>query len=219
VITLAIDASTYGGSVCLTRERKLIAARDVAMRDSQRERLMPAVRDVLAEAEIDASGVDRIVCGSGPGSFTSLRIAAAIAKGLAMAAGKPLYAVSSLALMVGAVEPLLPPGEYIATLDALRGEYYVTACSVDEGGQIVDVTRVMLADASDLDGLERAGRTLVGERGRVRAAPNARGVVRVEPLLDRDGPADLALWEPDYGRVAEAQRRWEAVHGRAMPHA
>jgi hypothetical protein len=38
-------------------------------------------------------------------------------------------------------------------------------------------------------------------------------------LLERDGPVDLASWEPDYGRVAEAQRRWEAAHGRAMPHA
>ena len=201
------------------RGQQVITARDVAMRDSQRERLMPAVRDALAEAELEASRLDRIVCGSGPGSFTSLRIAAAIAKGMAMAAGKPLYAVSSLALMLGAVEPALAPGEYVATLDALRGEYYVSSCTVGEGGAVVDATPVTLADAGDVDGLERTGRTLVGERGRVRAVPNARGVVRVEPLLEREGPANLALWEPDYGRVAEAQRRWEAAHGRAMPRA
>ena len=219
MITLAIDASTYGGSVCVTRGHQVIAARDVAMRDSQRERLMPAVRDALAEAELDASRLDRIVCGSGPGSFTSLRIAGAIAKGMAMAAGKPLYAVSSLALMVGAVDPPLPSGEYVATLDALRGEYYLSSCTMNERGQVVDATPVTLADASDLDGLERTGRTLVGERGRVRAVPNARGVVRVEPLLERDGPANLGLWEPDYGRIAEAQRRWEAAHGRVMPRA
>ncbi|MDF1506325.1 hypothetical protein, partial [Roseisolibacter sp. H3M3-2] len=30
-------------------------------------------------------------------------------------------------------------------------------------------------------------------------------------------PVDLALWEPDYGRKAEAQVRWEAEHGRALP--
>jgi tRNA threonylcarbamoyladenosine biosynthesis protein TsaB len=219
VITLAIDASTYGGSVCVTRGQNIIAARDVAMRDAQRERLMPAVGDALAEARLDASGLDRIVCGSGPGSFTSLRIAAAIAKGLAMAAGKPLVAVSSLALMVGAVEPPLPPGEYVAAIDALRGEYYLASCTVGERGEVIDVAAVTLADASEADRLERTGRALVGERGRVRAAPNARGVVRVEPLLQRDGPADLALWEPNYGRLAEAQRRWEAAHGRSMPRA
>ena len=36
---------------------------------------------------------DRIVCGAGPGSFTSLRIAGAIAKGLAFACDRPLFAV------------------------------------------------------------------------------------------------------------------------------
>jgi tRNA threonylcarbamoyladenosine biosynthesis protein TsaB len=219
VITLALDASTYAGSVCVTRGQKVIAARDVAMRDTQRERLMPAVSDALAEARLDPLSLDRIVCGSGPGSFTSLRIAAAIAKGLAMAAGKPLYAVSSLALMVAAVEPPLPAGEYVATLDALRGEYYLTSCTVGDGGDVVDVTPVTLADAAELDGLARGGRTLVGERGRARAVPNARGVVRVEPLLEREGPANLELWEPEYGRLAEAQRRWEAAHGRPMPRA
>jgi tRNA threonylcarbamoyladenosine biosynthesis protein TsaB len=217
VITLAIDASTYGASVCIARGRDIIVARDVAMRDAQRERLMPAVGDALAEARLDPSDLDRIVCGSGPGSFTSLRIAAAIAKGLALAAGKPLYAISSLALMLAAVEPPLPPGEYVATLDALRAEYYVTSCTLGDGGEVVDATPVTLADAIELDGLERAGRTLVGERGSIRAVPSARGVVRVEPLLQRNGPANLALWEPDYGRVAEAQRRWEAAHGRPMP--
>jgi tRNA threonylcarbamoyladenosine biosynthesis protein TsaB len=32
----------------------------------------------------------------------------------------------------------------------------------------------------------------------------------------RSGPVDLAGWEPDYGRLAEAQVRWEAVHGRPL---
>ena len=196
-----------------------MAARDVAMRDPRGDRLMPGIDAALSEARLDVFGVDRVVCGGGPGSFTSLRIAAAIAKGLAMAAGKPLHAVSSLALMVGAVDPPLGPGEYVATLDALRGEYYLTSCTVGDSGDVVDVAPVTVADARELDEMEHAGRILVGERRHVRGVPKARGVVRIEPLLERDGPVDLALWEPDYGRVAEAQRRWEAAHGRAMPRA
>jgi tRNA threonylcarbamoyladenosine biosynthesis protein TsaB len=31
------------------------------------------------------------------------------------------------------------------------------------------------------------------------------------------GPVDLASWEPEYGRLAEAQVRWEAAHGRPLP--
>jgi tRNA threonylcarbamoyladenosine biosynthesis protein TsaB len=217
VITLAVDASTYTGSVCVTRSRDVLAAREVAMRDAHHERLMPAIADALGEAAVQMVDVDRIVCGAGPGSFTSLRIGAALAKGLAMATGKPLYAVSSMALMVGAVDPPLDPGEYIAALDALRGEFYVAPCLVDEMSDVVNVGPVSLMRLDELESLEQSGRATVGEGRRVRAAPKARGIVRVEALLGRDGSADLAMWEPGYGRVAEAQRRWEAAHGRALP--
>jgi tRNA threonylcarbamoyladenosine biosynthesis protein TsaB len=111
VITLALDASTYVGSVCIARGGDVWLARTVAMRDPRSERLMPAVAAALGDAAIGLADVDRIVCGEGPGSFTSLRIAASIAKGLAVAADRPRYAVSSLALMVAAVERPLGPGE------------------------------------------------------------------------------------------------------------
>ena len=217
MITVSLDASTYAGSVCVTDGRRVLAARDVPMRDTHRERLMPAVTETLAEAHVDVGDVGRIVCGAGPGSFTSLRIAAGIAKGLAMAAGKPLYAVSSLALMVGAAEPPLAPGEYMAALDALRGEHYVASCLVDATGEVADVGPVSLIRSGELESLEAAGRNTIGDGRRVRGRPNARGIVRVEALLERDGPVDLAAWEPAYGRVAEAQRRWEAAHGQVMP--
>ena len=98
MITLALDAATYTGSVCLARADEVLAARTVAMRDARSERLMPAVAAVLAEAGLSVRGVDRIGCGEGPGSFTNLRIAASIAKGLPSAAARPPHAVSSLAL-------------------------------------------------------------------------------------------------------------------------
>jgi tRNA A37 threonylcarbamoyladenosine modification protein TsaB len=53
VITLALDASTYAGSVCIVAGREVVAAREVQMRDSRSERLMPAVVAVLAEARGD----------------------------------------------------------------------------------------------------------------------------------------------------------------------
>src|SRR6185312_5552279 len=94
-----------------------------AMKGAEQERLMPAVASVLAQARRSLDEVDRIVCGGGPGSFTSLRIAGGIAKGLATGANKPLFAVPSLALMVAGAS--LGPGRYLAVLDALRGEFYV----------------------------------------------------------------------------------------------
>jgi tRNA threonylcarbamoyladenosine biosynthesis protein TsaB len=219
MIVLALDASTYAGSVCVAQDREVLSHRRVAMRDTRSERLMPAVAEALAEAGLQGGQVEKLVCGAGPGSFTSLRIAAAIAKGLATATGRPLYPVSSLALMAGAVEPPLGPGEYILVLDALRGEAYTTTCVVDDRGDVSDLGAVTLSTEADLARLERAARVLVGEGRDVKSAPDARGIVRTTALLERDGPADLRRWEPEYGRVAEAQRRWEAAHGRALSDA
>ncbi len=219
MITLALDASTYVGSVCVARGGEVVVAQTTPMRDARSERLMPAVASALAAAGASARSVDRIVCGEGPGSFTSLRIAASIAKGLALAADRPLYAVSSLALMVGAASPPLAAGEYAAVLDALRGEAYVAMCLVDETGQVTDVGRVALMPGNEIEDLERSGRRVVGPDRDRKATPDARGVVRTSVLLDRRGPVDLAGWEPGYGRVAEAQRRWEAAHGRSLPGA
>ena len=218
MIALALEASTYAGSVCVVRGREIIASRTVAMRDALWEQLMPAVAAALDDAGIGVRDLTRLVCGAGPGSFTSLRIAAAIAKGLAAATGCPLYAVSSLALMVAAADPPLPAGEYIAVLDALRGEVYAATCAVDAAGEVTGVGPLALVAASELTEHERLGRRLVGERARVPGTPHARGVARVGALLERAGPVDLTRWEPEYGRVAEAQRRWEAAHGRPLAH-
>jgi hypothetical protein len=49
------------------------------------------------------------------------------------------------------------------------------------------------------------------------ASPDARG--GVGPAALRLGPVDLDAWEPDYGRQAEAQVRWEFMHGRPLASA
>ena len=68
---------------------------------------MPAVAAVLDEAGIACRGLARVVCGAGPGSFTSLRIAAAIAEGTRVGGGRrprPLACVPSLAAHRGGAQ-------------------------------------------------------------------------------------------------------------------
>jgi tRNA threonylcarbamoyladenosine biosynthesis protein TsaB len=82
-LTLAIEASTYAASVALVNGERVLREMTVPMRDPKHEQLMPAVASTLGTTSVRE--LDAIVCGGGPGSFTSLRIAAAIAKGLAVA--------------------------------------------------------------------------------------------------------------------------------------
>ena len=159
------------------------------------------------------------MCGAGPGSFTSLRIAASIAKGIAMATDTPLFAVSSLALLVGGAE--LRPGRYIAALDALRAEFYVALYEVDAAGEIAELEPARLIAAEHLESLATSLAAVIvtpsDVSGAVRANPRARAAARLRHLVERGGPVGLSAWEPAYGRLAEAQVRWEAAHGVPLP--
>ena len=214
-LTLALDASTYTASVALVRGDALIGERTVAMRDPRHERLMPAIADILAAVEI--RDVARIVCGAGPGSFTSLRIAASIAKGLASASERPLFGVSSLALMVAGTTPPVEEGRWLALLDAMRGESFAQLFEVSSAGRISEASDLRVVKEAEIAPMARALKARSMGRGReLDAVPHARGVLRLGTHPSLQAAVDLASWEPDYGRLAEAQVRWEAAHGRVL---
>jgi tRNA threonylcarbamoyladenosine biosynthesis protein TsaB len=218
VITLVIEAATYAGSAALLRDGAVLGERSVAMRGREHEALMPAVAELLEEHGIAPTAIDRVVCGAGPGSFTSLRIAGAIAKGLALAAVCPLVPVSSLALLVASGEGRAP-GRYLAAIDALRGEHYVALFELAADGQLLAMGPEGRIPSSELEvRAERLGASLVGpnQSGISHAEPHARGAARLSGLIDATPAADLARWEPAYGRLAEAQVKWEATHGRSL---
>ena len=219
MITLALDASTYRGSVAVLDEARVLVEESAAMKGRDAELLMPAVDRALKEAGIGYGDLGRLVCGAGPGSFTSLRIAASIAKGIAVGRSIPLYAISSLALIVAGNVKDGPRGarRYMAAMDALRGESYVADFEHDEGEvrQVDDVQLVANADVPVL--AERSGARLVGPEHAYNWFPRAGGVALILTTITAIGPVDLAGWEPVYGRMAEAQVKWEAAHGRALP--
>jgi tRNA threonylcarbamoyladenosine biosynthesis protein TsaB len=218
VIILVIEASTYAGSVALIGDGLVLAERSVAMRGLEREALMPAVAEVLADGAVPAARLERIVCGAGPGSFTSLRIAGGIAKGIALATGALLVPVSSLAILV-ASRDVLPPGRYLGAIDALRGEHYVAAFVVTEDGALRAEAGASLIASAEIEAhARRLGATLVtaGTTSTSAIVPHARAASRITKLIGATPAADLAGWEPAYGRLAEAQVKWEEAHGRSL---
>lgn len=219
-VLLSIDASTYAGSAALVRGSTVLAECTVAMRGEREERLMPAIAAMLEGARMGPEAIGAVVCGAGPGSFTSLRIAASIAKGLAVSLDRPLYAVPSLLLVVAGAEPALPTGRYAVLVDAMRRELYAVTVEVRQGEAPRMKSAVSLvADADAAAYAAAAGATAIGPAVGAGTAPHARGVARLGPPGAEGSPlapADVGLWEPDYGRLAEAQVRWEAVHGRPL---
>jgi tRNA threonylcarbamoyladenosine biosynthesis protein TsaB len=217
--TLAVDGSTYSGSVALIRGRQVIEERSlpdsgIPLRGQRGEDFMPMVIECMASGKTKPGDLARVVCGAGPGSFTSLRIAASIAKGIAVGAGCPLFAVSSLLLIPAAAQ--LADGRYLSVLSAMRGESYALDVTISDGsvksnGPARLLTASLLADEADNKGL-----TIIGPDVGDGLRPNASGVARLLDQIIAAGACDVGSWEPDYGRLAEAQVKWEAAHGRPL---
>lgn len=217
-LTLVMDAAAGSGTLALLRGTSVVAERTVVMRSETEERFLPAVIALLDEAEVALHDCTRIVCGGGPGSFTSLRVVGAAAKGLSLGAGIPLSAVPSLALIVAADDRTRAPGSrWLATLDAMRAERYLALVTVGADGAIATYESLGLAPAVDIAARAVAlDATPIGPDAPHAATPHARGASRCAALIMSAGPVDLATWEPVYGRLAEAQVKWEAAQGRPL---
>lgn len=216
MLTLALDAATYEGSVALVRDGEVLAERTVAMRGAHEERLMPAVADALRDAGLDVGELACVACGAGPGSFTSLRIAASIAKGIAVARRIPLIVAPYPLLVVAGAQPPLGAGRYCALLDAMRGDVYGLDTEIGPQGAIVVRGEHWLRSRLGAEAHAASlGARLVGPGESPALPPHARGFAAlIAGGLVRE--VEIADWEPDYGRKAEAQVRWEEAHGRPL---
>ena len=215
MLVLALDASTYSGSVALIRDHIIVGEQVVAMRGEHEERLMLAVATLLADHGVGVDGLDAVACGAGPGSFTSLRIAASIAKGLSRAREIPLLVAPSTLLVVGSAEPPLRPGSYIVALDAMRGDCFCQMVTVESDGKLIP-GESWREPRTDLEARARASNaTIIGPTEVAPIAPHARGFARLIGAGIAT-PVEMTTWEPEYGRKAEAQVRWEAAHGREL---
>ncbi|HAJ11148.1 MAG TPA: tRNA (adenosine(37)-N6)-threonylcarbamoyltransferase complex dimerization subunit type 1 TsaB, partial [Comamonadaceae bacterium] len=94
--------------------------------------LIPAIRGLLAQAGLSFDTLDAIVFGRGPGSFTGLRTACAVAQGLAFGArggaGVPVLPVDTLLAVAEDARQQHGCTRVVATLDARMDEVYVARC-------------------------------------------------------------------------------------------
>ena len=117
---LAIDTSSLACSVAAGIGDTVVHRHEEQEREHTRL-LVPMIREVLAEAGVEAVDLDAIVLGNGPGSFIGMRIAASVAQGLAHGSGLQIVPVSSLAAVAAEAD------EVVVTQDAHMNEVYLGA--------------------------------------------------------------------------------------------
>jgi tRNA threonylcarbamoyladenosine biosynthesis protein TsaB len=117
---LVIDTSTRYAGVALADAGRVISCRSWYSAVNHTAELMPAVAQTLESAGLTVNDLDGIAVALGPGGFSALRVGMSVAKGLAMAAGKPLVGVGTLD---SEAQPYLESGLPVcALLDAGRSE-------------------------------------------------------------------------------------------------
>jgi len=117
---LALETAADPGAIALWRNGEVIA-RSCPPARSNSETLLPLAEATLRELGLGFADLDGVAFGTGPGSFTGLRVACGLAQGLAFARDLPLLGVGTLEAMA-----LASGGErVIVALDARMGEVYV----------------------------------------------------------------------------------------------
>ena len=190
MLILAFDTATRVATSALVRDGEVLGERV-----SQAVRVLEDVDDLLRLAGAEPRDLDALAVGTGPGSFTGVRIGVATARGLALALGVPLAGVSTLDALVAGAPGALP------VIDARRSEVFVP-------------TRPARPEELDVE-----GRLCVGDGAlRYRELLEARGAeippddderhvprARHHAALARDfGPAEAV--EPIYLRVPDAEQ-------------
>jgi tRNA threonylcarbamoyl adenosine modification protein YeaZ len=138
VLVLAIDTATpavTAGAVLLEPDSapRTLAQRVTVDAKAHGELLIPHVLDALAEIGRALADVDAIVCGTGPGPFTGLRVGLVTAAALGQALDRPVYPVATLDAL--ALDARTGRGLLVAT-DARRKEVYWAA--YDAAGRRAD---------------------------------------------------------------------------------
>lgn len=123
---LALETATAACSVALLVDDATFEAHTVAPRQHT-GLLLGMVEQVLAEGGVSRNGLDLVAFGRGPGAFTGVRVAAAVAQGLALARDLPVAPVSTLAALAAGGARLTGARRVAAGLDARRDEIYFAA--------------------------------------------------------------------------------------------
>jgi tRNA threonylcarbamoyladenosine biosynthesis protein TsaB len=122
---LAIETSTEACSIAVWVDGHVCERHALAPR-RHAELALPWCDELLAEAGVAKRALDAIAVGRGPGAFTGVRLAVALAQGMALALGIPVIPVSTLAtLAAGAARDGASDDPILAAIDARMGEVYL----------------------------------------------------------------------------------------------
>ncbi|MFJ9991234.1 tRNA (adenosine(37)-N6)-threonylcarbamoyltransferase complex dimerization subunit type 1 TsaB [Pseudomonas putida] len=140
---LALDTATEACSVALLHDGKVTSHYEVIPRQHA-QKLLPMIKQLLADSGVALGAVDAIAFGRGPGAFTGVRIAIGVVQGLAFALERPVLPVSNLAALAQGALRQHGVQQVAAAIDARMDEVYWGCYQAQDGEmRLLDQERVI----------------------------------------------------------------------------
>lgn len=229
---LAFDTSTDTLFIALQRGTALWQHQAAGGANSSAT-LLPSIQQGLQALGLQFADLDAIVFGRGPGSFTGLRTACAIAQGLALGAGKPLLPVDTLLAVAEEAREQHGLTDVMAVLDARMSEVYHAGYRwVDGLWHATHALGLCAPEALQVpEGLSVVGNAQAAYAERLApqaahrvALPTATALLRLAPRLMADGHLvdasyALPLYIRDKVALTTAEREAARAASQPAPHA
>ncbi len=144
---LSFESTAKTASVAVADDERILSSFTVDSGTTQSELLLPMARQALAAAHLSLSSIDLFALTVGPGSFTGVRIGAALVKGLAFDKNIPCAPISVMEALAEGLRPL--PGIYCPVTDARRAHVY-NALFCEQDGRLARLCEDRLISITDL---------------------------------------------------------------------
>jgi tRNA threonylcarbamoyladenosine biosynthesis protein TsaB len=174
---LALEFSSARRSVAIARDGKVLA--EAAEENSSREtNAFGMIEKVLAETKIEREEIEMIAVGLGPGSYTGIRAAIALAQGWQLARGIKLIGVSSAEAIAAQAQAENFLGEVNVVIDAQRGEFYLAMWKISEHAR-EEILPLKIVVAEEIELKKRAEKICIGPEMEKISFPRAREIAEL----------------------------------------
>ncbi len=148
MLILAIDTALDACSAAVldTDASKIVAQESQPMKRGHAEALMPLIARVMKASGVAFASLDRVAVTTGPGSFTGLRVGLSAARGIALAAGKPVVGLTTLTAYAAPIVTENGAHPIISAIDARHDHVYFQVVGGD-GSSLIRPQVAPIAEA------------------------------------------------------------------------
>lgn len=122
MLILVLDSSGSFCGVCIWQDGEILAQSMEVMQRGQDARLMPMIMDTLEKSGKTFADLDRVAATKGPGSFTGVRVCLAAARGIGLAANKPVFGIDRFSIYRSL--HAAPSQDLLVVIDSRRAELF-----------------------------------------------------------------------------------------------